>query len=145
MHRLMDVMNFVMKAHLGQRDKTGQDYVLGHLMPVAQSVPDRLFAPALAHDILEDTKITSSDLYECGLFDPTEIDLIQILTKEEGYSYEEYVKNFRYVDDAVTIKLADIRNNLQPRRLAALDQATQKRLRAKYRRALIILHKLEEV
>ena len=61
-----NLIEFVRKAHGDQTDKNGRNYVETHLLPVARSVPDRLFYPALAHDILEDTKVTVDGLRDAG-------------------------------------------------------------------------------
>ena len=125
-------------AHDGQMDKGGHEYI-EHLVAVAGGVEDELKVPALLHDILEDTNITYSELkdefgVECA-------DIVMILTRNEGESYEEYIRRVGLVRDAAIIKMADLKHNMDFTRLPKLTVKDFERVQ-KYHTAYKYLEKI---
>lgn len=102
-------------AHKGQR--YGKEPYFRHPQDVARRVYDETqgeeiqVAAAWLHDVLEDTKVTKADLAEAGV-DYRVIELVQILTREDGESYREYIIRVANNRRAATIKLADLAANL---------------------------------
>lgn len=132
----LNLSMFVIVAHDGQTDKSGLDYYEHHLLPVARSVPPRLYYAALAHDILEDTPTTRESMLKAG-FSPREVELIEILTKRNE-PYVNYLHRVKQDTEATHIKLMDIVNNMS--KLGNLsDEDTKHRLYRKYRMALTTL------
>lgn len=137
------------KAHTGQVDKAGQDYI-DHPRRVAANAAaiaeeqgldpaDAEFAIAAAwlHDVVEDTSVSADDLRR--EFPAEVVDAVDAVTKRSGEAVEDYFARVRSDRLAVIVKAADLADNTDPARQAALDDATRVRLAEKYRRAYELL------
>ena len=125
------------KAHKGQVDKAGVDYI-NHPLTVAskcQSEDERIVA--LLHDVVEDTDVTLEDLSK--VFDKHIIEAIDAITHREGVSYEDYLLNLKKNELALQVKLKDIENNMDLSRIKNPTQKDYDRLE-KYRFALNVLN-----
>jgi len=124
------------RAHQGQVDKAGQPYI-GHPSRVAGLVRERLdgdeFAVAAAwlHDTLEDTPVTEHDL-ACQGFPPAVTRAVEAVTKRDDEPDTGYVRRIAANRRAIIVKRADLMDNTNPERLAALDEPSRTRLAAKY-------------
>lgn len=116
-------------AHAGQLDNAGQPYI-EHPRRVAARVPDRLKPVALLHDVVEDTHVTFDDLRRT--FPDWIVAAVEALTHRSGETRAAYYARVAANPDAVVVKLADIDDNTDPDRLAALDEPTRTRLVARY-------------
>ena len=133
-----DAIHLARTAHEGQVDKSGHPYI-GHPLRVMGRVSgEHARMAAVLHDVVEDTSVTADDLLAAGC-PPEVVRTVLALTHEEGEPQEQYLARVLADPVAVAVKRADIADNTSPHRLAALDQATRDRLRAKYARALEIL------
>ena len=125
------------RAHDGQVDKTGAPYI-GHCRRVAAKLSDpEDVAVALLHDVIEDTAITETALRE--EFGDRITDAVLALTRVDGEAPDDYYSRVRANPLALQVKLADIHDNLEPSRVAALDAQTAQRLMTKYGKALVAL------
>lgn len=130
-------------AHLGQTDKAGNPYI-EHPRAVAsilnaQGHSDHVIAAGWLHDVLEDTAVTAEDLAACGV-SWSVITYVQAVTRIEGESAETYYSKVKSSTGGMLVKLADIENNTDPKRLALIeDDATILRLIKKYAKALNLL------
>lgn len=112
------------KAHFGQVDKAGVDYIQ-HPEAVASFVrTDEEKVVAYLHDVIEDTDITLEDLRDYG-FPEKVLTAIDILTKKKGQDYQDYLVIVKNNELARVVKLADLRHNSD---LTRLNQVTQKDL-----------------
>jgi (p)ppGpp synthase/HD superfamily hydrolase len=68
-------------------------------------------AAAVLHDIVEDTDITLEVLGALG-FPVRTLELVSMMTHPEGVSYTDYISSLMSDPDALTIKKADISDNL---------------------------------
>ena len=104
-------------AHLGQRDKAGQPYVL-HLIRVMESVccPIEKQA-AVLHDYLEDTAGSLAILQSNSISEEA-IKAIELLTRQATTSYCDYVIALQKNEIARVVKLADIEDNYRVGRVA---------------------------
>lgn len=128
-------------AHHGQVDKAGAPY-LGHVRRVAERVESRGGSPiqvsaAWTHDIVEDTR-TSLRLLE-QLLGIEVATLVEALTHRRSEPRLEYYQRILEVPAAVLVKVSDIEDNTEPKRLDRLDPTTRARLELKYETALRIL------
>lgn len=125
-------------AHEGQTDKNGAPYI-EHPAAVASFVTtNEEKAVAWLHDVIEDTAITADDLLEMG-FPQRIVDAVVLLTRTKEVSSEDYYLAIRKNPLARTVKLADIKHNTLPERVALLQKDVQKRLDKKYKKALVML------
>jgi (p)ppGpp synthase/HD superfamily hydrolase len=119
-------------AHRGQYDKGGSPYILHPLrvMSFLKTTDEELQCIALGHDVIEDTKITYAELLEAGISERV-IAAIRVLTKQPGQSYAEYKEAVFGSQDAMQVKLCDLRHNSDLRRLKGVAQKDIERM-AKY-------------
>ncbi|MFM2238571.1 MAG: hypothetical protein RL389_918, partial [Actinomycetota bacterium] len=143
------------KAHLGQTDKLGANYI-DHPLRVHRNLlthpefqaldagsKDDCEVAALLHDVIEDSgtgegsqKFTKEDLLSLG-FTPRSVELVVLLTRVEGVDKDDY---YRAINDnplARLVKWADIADNLNAHRVEELDIEDAERLADKYRKALV--------
>ena len=111
------------KAHAGQKDKGGQDYI-SHPVTVSSFTegPFVSVVAALLHDVVEDTPYTLDDLRKMGF--PEEIvNCVDSLTRREDEKRSEYLARVARNTDAIYVKLADLRHNSD---LSRIPNVTQK-------------------
>ncbi|PPK92646.1 HD domain-containing protein [Kineococcus xinjiangensis] len=134
-------------AHAGQVDKAGAPY-LSHPERVAARVaaqvpsgPAEAVAVAWLHDVVEDTSVTAEELRAAG-FPERVVAAVLALTRVPGEEPDTYYARVAADPLALRVKRADIADNTDPARVAALDGATRERLAAKYAHALAVLDEL---
>ena len=126
------------KAHLGQVDKAGEDYIK-HPEKVASFVEtDEEKAVAYLHDVIEDTELTLEDLSEYG-FSKEVIEAVDIITKKRGEDYQSYLNSVKKNKLARAVKLADLRHNSDLTRLIKVTEKDIKR-KEKYQKAIDFLN-----
>lgn len=133
MPTLEDAIALAVEAHRGQRDKAGQTYILHPLrvMMRLETEPERM--AAILHDVVEDTPYTLERLRELGY--PEEVlGALDCLTKRDGESYEAFIERVRPHPLARRVKLADLEDNMDVRRLLSVGPKETERL-ARYRAA----------
>lgn len=131
------------RAHAGQRDKLGADY-MDHVRAVASAVRplgEDHEITALLHDTIEDCpdrSIVSLDMIG-ERFGMTVRDAVDRMTKRAGEDYKDgYLRRVAASPISRAVKLADIAHNRG--RLDRLsDASTRERLHAKYRTAEALL------
>ena len=122
------------RAHEGQKDKSEREYVM-HPIRVAERCKDpRAKIVALLHDTIEDTNITADYLRSEG-FPEEIIGAVLSVTKQEGESYEDFVCRAAENPIGKEVKIADLEDNMDIRRLREITDEDVVRLQ-KYLRAL---------
>ncbi|WP_238547952.1 phosphohydrolase [Meridianimarinicoccus roseus] len=118
---------FAVKAHTGQRDKSGAAYLLHPVRVMGRVQGAAAQAVALMHDVLEDSDATAEDLRAAGF--PEEVVAgVEAMTRAPDESYGDFVDRAAADPIARRVKLADIEDNLDLRRLAGLGAADMARL-----------------
>ena len=126
------------KAHLGQVDKAGEDYIK-HPEKVASFVKtDEEKAVAYLHDVIEDTELTLEDLCEYD-FSKEVIEAVDIITKKRGEDYQSYLNSVKNNKLARAVKLADLRHNSDLTRLIKVTEKDIER-KEKYQKAIDFLN-----
>lgn len=133
-------------AHLGQLDKAGVAYIEHPERVVAHLVnpTNEQAAVAWLHDIVEDTPTTLEDVE--AAFGPLVAAAVDAMTHRPGEPKPDYYARVRANALAVTVKAADLADNTDPVRLAALPPELRARLETKYavaRRELGLLWPLQ--
>lgn len=138
MPTIHDTIAFIRKAHAGQLDAAGRPY---HQHPIAvmNRLPDGadldVRLAALLHDVLEDTTTTRADLAAMG-YSARTLDAVELVTQKPGdpRSYPEKIAAIIASGnrDAITVKLADMSENLDPTGLALLPPERRTYFLAKY-------------
>lgn len=136
------------RAHEGQFDKGGEPY-LWHALRVGVSLlPDIDAACAgVLHDVLEDCPhVSEAEILEALAGDEEMLRVLRLLTRPAGRRYFDYLNGCAGHPTARKVKIADILDNLDERRLARIQQSGQPettlRLRTKYVGALAVLRPL---
>lgn len=119
------------QAHDGQFDKSGEPYILHALkvMHYVKSKDEELNCIAVMHDVVEDSngRYTPERLLTMG-FSLRVAVAVDKLSKKENQTDEEYLKGLLDNVDAIKVKLADLRHNMDIRRLKGLREKDFKRL-----------------
>ena len=108
------------KAHAGQKDKAGKDYI-NHLLWVSAHVEGGTYekAAALLHDVIEDTGINAQDLSDYDIPDAV-VRAVEILSKKKDESYFKYIVRIRKNEISRRVKIADLKHNSQLKRLKSI-------------------------
>lgn len=129
---LSKALHLATNAHDGQFDKGGKPYILHPLrvMSFLKVDDEELQCIALLHDVIEDTDTNYIDLVEAGMTLRVCAG-ITALTKQRGYTYDQYKAQVFANRDAMMVKMADLRHNTDVRRLKGVTQKDIERM-AKY-------------
>ena len=129
---LAQMLHIATSAHHGQYDKGGAPYILHPLkvMHYIKSDDEELMCMALGHDVIEDTSVTYKDLRDAGISERV-ITGIRALTKQPGQTLDEYKESVFACEDAMRVKMADLRHNTDIRRLKGVSDKDIARM-AKY-------------
>lgn len=123
-----------MQAHAGQVDKAGMPYI-GHVMRVMQAgktIDEKIVG--VLHDVVEDTTWTFDALLAEG-FPVHIVDALRCVTKlSDDEPYEAFINRVKNNPLAVAVKINDLTDNMDIRRLQTLTDADVQRLR-KYLKA----------
>ena len=109
------------KAHSGQIDKAGIDYIKHPETVTSFVATDEEKAVAYLHDVIEDTSLTLLDLKKEG-FSKNIIEAVDILTKKKGQDYQSYLNLVKKNELARVVKLADLRHNSDLTRLPLITE-----------------------
>lgn len=121
------------QAHAGQQDKNGAPYILHPLrMMLRQRTAEEMMV-AVLHDVVEDSEWTLDGLRAEG-FPETVVHAVDCLTRRDGESYDDFLVRSQSDPLARHIKLADLEDNMDLKRLATLREQDLARLQ-KYHRA----------
>ena len=124
----------VVKLFKGRTDKAGKPYI-GHLIRVSNRLKNEdERCAALLHDTLEDIEGMTPEILLDLNIPKNIIDMVVLVTKEEGLSYEEEINKIIKSgnDGALRIKYSDMLDNSDPERLNKLDKETREKLNNKY-------------
>ncbi|MEO5376492.1 MAG: GTP pyrophosphokinase [Magnetococcus sp. DMHC-6] len=131
-------------GHAGQMDKAGQPYILHPLRLMLQATTREEQIVAVLHDVVEDTNITLEDLQQAG-FSPTILTAVACLTRHPNDSYDLYLERIKSNSLACKVKINDLEDNMNLRRLpATLTERDCLRLQ-KYQKAWHNLKALESL
>lgn len=130
---LEKAISIAARAHEGQVDKAGDPYVLHPLRLMLRMNGPSARIAAVLHDVIEDTRVTLQELRQEG-FSEEVLTLLDRLTRKSGESYEHFIQRIKIDPVATQVKIADLEDNLDIRRLGTLADRDLERLK-KYHRA----------
>lgn len=133
MSDLQRAIEIAVEAHKGQVQKSGLPYVLHPLalMGTVSSIEAKI--AAVLHDVVEDTPWTLDDLQREGFSDVV-VEALDCLTHREGVDYDTYIEQIAGNALAREVKLADLKDNMNFRRIPELKSKDLARLE-KYHKA----------
>jgi (p)ppGpp synthase/HD superfamily hydrolase len=131
------------KSHEGVLDRAGQPYLLHPLRVMLKLETETERIVGVLHDVVEDTRdkpnqVTLDDL-RCIGYSGEVVEAIDCVTNRDGESYEDFVARAKANPIARKVKLADVEDNMDVRRLPTKLTETDLRRLEKYRRAWEIL------
>ena len=117
------------EAHCGQLDKAGEDYI-GHplrVMAMGRTVDEKIVG--VLHDVVEDSAWTFEMLAAEG-FSAHIIEALRCVTKlSAGEPYDKFIARVKKNPLAIAVKLNDLTDNMDIRRLPYLSDKDVKRLK----------------
>lgn len=116
------------RAHAGQRDKAGVPYIFHPLRLMFAVRTDEERIAAVLHDVAEDTPLTFDDLLREG-FSTAVVDAVRALTKHDGEDRIAAARRAAANPIARAVKLADVTDNMDLRRIPAPTEKDYARLR----------------
>lgn len=126
---LAKAIEIATEAHNGQTDKMGMPYI-GHVMRVMQAgrtVEEKIVG--VLHDLVEDTSWTFEQLAAEG-FSEQVIEALRCVTKiSDDEPYDSFIERVKANPLAVAVKINDLTDNMDIRRLNELSDWDIKRLR----------------
>lgn len=133
-HELLELaLEIAIKAHKGQVDKSGAIYIFHPIRVAERCSKEEEKIVALHHDTIEDTSVTPEYLLSQG-FPPTIVDAVLGVTHRENETYEEFVRRASLNPISKQVKIHDLEDNLDIRRLGEVTEKDLSRLN-KYLRA----------
>ena len=134
MSTLQRAIEIATDAHKGQFDKAGNEYI-GHplrVMEMGQTEEEKIVG--VLHDVIEDTDWTFEALEAEG-FSQEIIGALRCVTKiSENENYDNFIERVKKNPLAVAVKINDLTDNMDIRRLPYLSDKDVKRLK-KYLKA----------
>ncbi|MFV0271789.1 MAG: hypothetical protein ACK5HZ_08955 [Macellibacteroides fermentans] len=131
---LQKAIDIATKAHEGQVDKAGQPYIDHPLRVMNMGTTDEEKIVGVLHDVVEDSDWTFEELAAEG-FSIEVIEALRCITKlSENEPYDKFIQRVKANSLAAKVKLYDLTDNMDIRRLAYISEKDVKRLR-KYLKA----------
>lgn len=134
MSTLQRAIEIATQAHQGQFDKSGKDYI-GHplrVMEMGRTEEEKI--AGVLHDVVEDSDWTFEALEAEG-FSQEIIEALKCVTKlSENENYDDFIERVKKNPLAVAVKINDLTDNMDIRRLPYLSDKDIKRLK-KYLKA----------
>jgi (p)ppGpp synthase/HD superfamily hydrolase len=121
------------QAHEGQKDKSGAPYILHPLRMMMRMESEAAMIAAVLHDVVEDSDRTLEQLRGEG-FSEEVLEAVECLTHRDGESYDEFIARARTNAIARRVKIADLEDNLNVKRIGEMTPKDLARIE-KYHRA----------
>ena len=134
MSTLERAIEIATEAHRGQHDKAGNDYIEHPLRVMAAGKTLNEQIVGVLHDVVEDSDWTFEQLTAEG-FSAEIIEALRCVTKlSEDEPYDKFISRIKCNPLAVAVKINDLSDNMDIRRLPYLSDKDIKRLK-KYLKA----------
>jgi (p)ppGpp synthase/HD superfamily hydrolase len=132
---LKAAFEIAVEVHGNKRDKAGEPY-LAHICRVMSAMDtDEERVVAILHDAMEDGPSMVTADWRLTFYPEHLLLAVLALTRVPGEPYMDYIRRLSKNPLAVKVKMADLRDNMDYRRLDKLDPAERHRLHLKYHEA----------
>jgi len=124
-------VQFAGKAHGDQKDLAGDLYFKHPLRVSMEFEPSIAKIAAVLHDVVEDTDITLDEIID--VFGDEVAEIVDLLTRRKNETYSQFINRICWDgnEDAILIKMADMRDDMDIKRLPEIGDKEMTRL-AKY-------------
>ena len=119
--QLRNAIFIAISAHNKQLDRNGQPYICHpfRVMEAGLTIEEKIVG--VLHDLIEDTDVTLTDLSSEG-FPEEIIDAVHALSKLDNEDYNHYIGRVKKNNLAVRVKLNDLTDNMDLRRLKEITK-----------------------
>lgn len=117
MSLLEKAISIAVSAHQSQLDKADKPYILHPLRLMFKMNSENEMIAAVLHDVIEDTSWTIEQLVSEG-FTEEVLEVIKLLTHDKKVQYKKYIDAIKTNKIALKVKLADLEDNLDIKRIA---------------------------
>lgn len=107
----------------GQTDENGQPYIEHSIRVMNRMDTDTERIVAILHDVPEDSDVILKDIKEAG-FSNEVLTALERLTKKANMTYLEYIEDISDNDLATKVKLAEIEDNMDIKRVNRMSFKT---------------------
>jgi (p)ppGpp synthase/HD superfamily hydrolase len=122
-----DAVALAALSHKTQVDKAGQPYIFHPLRMMLRFEDEAAQIVAVLHDVVEDAGIGFDDLRGLGYSEEI-ISALDCVTRRDGETYEQFIERAAVNPLARRVKLADLDDNLEVRRLPVIREKDVERL-----------------
>ncbi|MFI5145127.1 MAG: GTP pyrophosphokinase [Ignavibacteria bacterium] len=133
MYQLEKAIDLAFRVHKNQKDRYGKPYIFHPLRVMNKMNDEKEKIVAVLHDVIEDSELTYKDLCDAG-FSEEIIDAIASISKQDDEEYYDYIKRVMQNKLACKVKLADLEDNMDIRRIETITEKDAERLK-KYLKA----------
>jgi len=117
MSLLERAIEIAVTAHKGLRDKADKPYILHPLRLMFKMQTENEMIAAVLHDVVEDTDWTIEKLEAEGISEEV-ITAVKLLTHDKKVPYKKYIETIKSNKIALKVKLADLEDNMDIKRIA---------------------------
>ena len=117
MSLLERAIEIAVTAHKEQIDKAEKPYILHPLKLMFKMQTENEMIVAVLHDVVEDTDWTIEKLVVEG-FDEEVITAVKLLTHDKKIPYKKYIEAIKTNKIALKVKLANLEDNMDIKRIA---------------------------
>ena len=142
MYQIETALEIAIKAHKNQTDRYGKPYIFHPLRVMMNVDNDEDKVAAILHDVVEDSDITLDDLRKEGFPDEI-INAVDCLTKRDGEEYIDYINRVLTSPIAKRVKLADLKDNMDLKRIDVITEKDIVRLN-KYLKAWRMINEISK-
>jgi len=139
MNSLEKAISIALQAHRGQIQRNGEPYILHPLYVMQQVSGEDERTAAILHDVIEDSVYSLEDLEKEG-FSESVLRLVDALTRRRDETYEDYIIRVSKTPEAIPIKMADLKHNMDALRLVEFSSRDGDRMK-RYHNAYRVLEK----
>lgn len=109
------------EVHKDQKDRYGAPYILHVMRVMLRGKNEDEKIVGLLHDVVEDSPMTLGDLRKEG-FSESILEAVNCLTRPEPESYDDFIQRIKTSRLAINVKLNDLEDNLDMRRLPSIKE-----------------------
>jgi (p)ppGpp synthase/HD superfamily hydrolase len=120
------------QAHMGQRDKGGAPYILHPLRMMMRMESEDAMMAAVLHDVVEDSDWTLEQLRGEG-FSEEVLQAVDCLTRRDDERYDEFVARAQVNPIARQVKIADLEDNMNVKRIGEMTPKDLARIKEYHR------------
>lgn len=125
---LTRAIHIASEVHKEQKDKVGKPYITHVMRVMERCKTEEEKIVAILHDVVEDTSTSLDDLRKEG-FSEKILAAVEAITQNNGESKTAYIRRVKKNPLAIRVKLNDLEDNMDIRRLPKITDKDLKRLK----------------